>query len=195
MENNLELEYIEVDELIPYEKNQRIHSTDQISKIANSIREFGFLNPIIVDENNVVVTGHGRIEGAKLLKMLSVPCIRAENLSQAQIKAYRIADNRLQDLSEFDEELLKQELELLQDEFNFDIELMGFDLDFLEDDPVEEETKEVSSSDGVLVVVGKHKIEISQSKYNKWIEKINKKVGSDDEKIKAEILKRLGILM
>ena len=194
MENNLELEYIEVDELIPYEKNQRIHSTDQISKIANSIREFGFLNPIIVDENNVVVAGHGRIEGAKLLKMLSVPCVRAENLSQAQIKAYRIADNRLQDLSEFDEELLKQELELLQDEFNFDIELMGFDLDFLIEDEEEDEVVEKDDeSSEIIVAVGSIKFETSEDKYKKWLNKVHKKVGKENESIEREVKARLGL--
>jgi ParB-like chromosome segregation protein Spo0J len=194
MENNLELEYIEVDELIPYEKNQRIHSTDQISKIANSIREFGFLNPIIVDENNVIVAGHGRLEGAKLLKMLSVPCVRAENLSQAQIKAYRIADNRLQDLSEFDEELLKQELELLQDEFNFDIELMGFDLDFLIEDEEEDEVVEKDDeSSEIIVAVGSIKFEISEDKYKKWLNKVHKKVGKENESIEREVKARLGL--
>jgi ParB-like chromosome segregation protein Spo0J len=190
--NNLEIKYLTKDEIKPYDKNCRIHSDEQIKQIKKSMQEFGVCTPIGL-ANGEIVFGHGRFESMVQLGYEKFPVVDLSHLSQAQIKAYRIADNRLQDLSEFDEELLKAELEVLQDEFNFDIELMGFDLDFLDDDEIEEDTKEVSSSDGVLVVVGRYKIEISQSKYDKWIEKINKKVGSDEESIKAEILKRLGL--
>jgi len=191
--NKLEIKYLTKDEIKPYSANCRIHSESQIKQIKDSILEFGVCTPIGL-ANNEIVFGHGRYESMVQLGYDKIPTIDLSHLSEAQIKAYRIADNRLQDLSEFDEELLKQELEILQDEFNFDIELTGFDLDFLlEDDESQSETKEVEVDDSVLVVVGKYKIEISQSKYDKWVEKQQKKVGSDDEKIKAQILKGLGL--
>ena len=118
-------------ELIPYARNNKIHSESQIKLIASSILEFGFKQPIVVDSKNSIVAGHGRLKGAKLAGLEEVPCIIADDLTKAQIKAYRIADNKLSDLAEWDNEMIGLELEELG-ELDFDISLTGFDIDELE---------------------------------------------------------------
>lgn len=91
---------MKVDKITPYEKNNKKHPEKQILKIMNSIKEFGFKNPILIDKNNVVIAGHGRLEAAKRLQIKDVPVIICDDLNQKQIKAYRIADNKLADLAE-----------------------------------------------------------------------------------------------
>jgi ParB-like chromosome segregation protein Spo0J len=111
-----------------YERNAKLHPKKQVQQIANSIREFGFINPIIIDENKVIIAGHGRFEAAKQLGLEKVPTIAADHLSQAQKKAYRLADNKLAMNSGFDEELLKVELaELAVEDRSFEIEITGFE--------------------------------------------------------------------
>lgn len=129
---NIEKEYpfINISELKPYENNARLHPQDQIDKIANSIREFGFITPVIIDENNMILVGHGRIEGAKKAGLEKVPYRRITNLTDEQKKAYILADNKLSDIAEWDEELLQMELESISldmtdfgfDDFNIDID-------------------------------------------------------------------------
>lgn len=126
MKNKIEM--VEIGKIIPYINNPVIHSEEQVKKIASSIKEFGFINPIILDKDNVIIAGHGRLEAAKLLKLDKVPCLRAEHLTPAQVKAYRIADNRLQEMSEWDTELLKVELEELE-EAGVEKEILGFEDD------------------------------------------------------------------
>lgn len=113
--------YKKIEELIPYEFNNKIHWIEQINRIANSIKEFWFLNPILIDENNIIIAGHGRLEWAKKLKLKEVPTITTENLTKEQIKKYRILDNRLADLSEYNLENLKLELEELGDQDLIDL--------------------------------------------------------------------------
>ncbi len=113
--------YKKLEELIPYEFNNKIHWEEQINRIANSIKEFWFLNPILIDDNNIIVAGHGRYEASKKLKLKKVPTITTENLTQEQIKKYRILDNRLADLSEYNLENLKLELEELGDQDLIDL--------------------------------------------------------------------------
>ncbi len=88
-------EEVSIDKLVPYENNARTHSEEQIHKIANSIKEFGFINPVIIDGNYGVIAGHGRILGAKELGMKTVPCLFVEDLTETQKRAYIIADNKL----------------------------------------------------------------------------------------------------
>jgi hypothetical protein len=126
----MQLEQVETKKLIPYTKNARAHSEGQIGQIAASIQAFGFLNPIILDKRNGVIAGHGRLAAAQKLKLEHVPCVRAEHLTEAQKRAYILADNRLAELATWDVDLLKLELEELKLE-NFDLELTGFDSDFL----------------------------------------------------------------
>jgi ParB-like chromosome segregation protein Spo0J len=117
-------------DLVPYARNSRTHSETQISKIAASIKEFGFLNPIITDGNNGIVAGHGRVMAAQKLGLDELPTIDAAHLSEAQRRAYVIADNRLALDAGWDDELLKIELKDL-DTDGFDLTLTGFDLDEL----------------------------------------------------------------
>ncbi|WP_165312997.1 ParB/Srx family N-terminal domain-containing protein [Vibrio ziniensis] len=121
----------QVSELIPYANNARTHSPEQVKQIAASITEFGFTNPILIDEHNGLIAGHGRLLAANLLKLQNVPVFVLNGLTEYQKKAYILADNQLALNAGWDEELLKLELEFLQ-EGDFDIDLIAFDDDFLD---------------------------------------------------------------
>lgn len=122
------IEYIAIDQLIPYTNNARTHDENQVTQIAASIKEFGFTNPVLIDKNNGIIAGHGRTMAAKKLNLKEVPVIRLEHLSDAQRKAYILADNKLALNAGWDNELLKLEFDELK-ELNFDLELTGFTLD------------------------------------------------------------------
>lgn len=122
---DIKFETVDIDSIIPYVNNQKKHPEDQIQKIMGSIKEFGVVNPLIVDKDNVLIAGHGRLEALKRLKYDKVPVVRAEHLTPTQIKAYRIADNRLAELSIWDEELLAIDMEEL-DNIGFDMDIIGF---------------------------------------------------------------------
>lgn len=113
-------------ELFPYINNAREHSESQVTQIASSIREFGFTNPLLIDDNGGIIAGHGRLMAAKKLEMDEVPCIVLSGLSEAKKKALILADNKLALNATWDEELLKLELESLA-EMDVDIGLTGFD--------------------------------------------------------------------
>lgn len=121
-----ELQLVPLEKLIPYINNARTHSPEQIKKLRSSLREFGFINPVIIDRDYGVIAGHGRILAAKEENMKEVPCVFADHLNEAQKKAYIIADNRMAMDAGWDEELLRIEIESLQTE-SFDIGLTGFD--------------------------------------------------------------------
>jgi DNA modification methylase len=123
-----QLEAIQIDALIPYARNSRTHSDGQVAQIASSIKEFGFTNPVLIDGGGGIRAGHGRVLAARKLGMSEVPCIRLDHLTEAQKRAYVIADNRLALNSGWDTEMLKVEFADLQ-ELGFDLELTGFDLD------------------------------------------------------------------
>ena len=110
---------------MPYAKNSRTHSKDQITQIATSIGEFGFTNPVLIGESEDIIAGHGRVMAAKELELSKVPCIRLQHLTEEQKKAYVIADNKLALNAGWNENLLKQEIESLQ-ESDYDITLTGF---------------------------------------------------------------------
>ena len=126
MNTTTEMQLVDIDKLIPYVNNARTHSKEQITKLRSSLREFGFINPIIIDENFNVIAGHGRICAAKEEGIKEVPCVFADHLTEAQKKAYIIADNRMAEDSGWDEELLKVEMEALQD-MGFELSMTGFD--------------------------------------------------------------------
>ena len=135
-------------ELIPYEFNNKIHDETQINRIANSIKEFWFTQPIVIDKNNIVIIGHGRLEAAKKLWLEKVPCVITDNLTEAQIKKLRILDNKLNE-SEYDLANLKLELDSLDNLNIGELELSVSDLfpefdapEFNPDDYLEEETEE-----------------------------------------------------
>lgn len=126
MKTTSEMQLVPVEKLVPYVNNARTHSPEQITKLRSSLREFGFINPVIVDRDYGVIAGHGRIEAAKAEGITEVPCVFADHLTEAQKKAYILADNRMAMDAGWDEELLRIEIESLQGE-DFDIGLTGFD--------------------------------------------------------------------
>lgn len=128
MGNIGKFDQVDVEKLIPYINNAKKHSESQVTKIAASIREFGFLNPVLIDKKYNVIAGHGRILAAKKLGLDKIPAIYAEGLTEAQRKAYILADNRLGELAEWDMDLVSDELAALK-ELDFDIDLTGFDLE------------------------------------------------------------------
>ena len=121
-----ELKLINIDELIPYANNARTHSKDQINKLRSSLREFGFINPILIDKDYNIIAGHGRVMAAREEGIKEVPCVLVEHLTDAQKKAYILADNRLAMDAGWDDEMLVLELENLK-ELDFDMDLTGFD--------------------------------------------------------------------
>lgn len=114
-------------DLIPYARNSRTHSEAQVTKIASSIKEFGFINPVVTDGKNGIVAGHGRVLAASKLGLKEVPCVEAAHLTEAQKRAYVIADNRMALDAGWDMEMLKVELKDLDTE-KFDLTLTGFEI-------------------------------------------------------------------
>ena len=129
---DLKIEYKNTDSLIPYVNNSRTHSDEQVTQVAASIKEFGFTNPLLIDEQGGIIAGHGRLMAANKLGLEQVPTITLVGLSEAQRKAYVIADNKLALNSGWDYDTLRIELEQLK-ELDFDIDILGFDADELQD--------------------------------------------------------------
>lgn len=126
------MEMVEIDKLVPYVNNARTHSKEQIMKLRSSLREFGFINPVIIDSKFNIIAGHGRVLAAKEEKMDKVPCVLVDYLSEAQKKAYIIADNKMALDAGWDEELLRIEIEELEG-MDFDLSLTGFDVSELDE--------------------------------------------------------------
>lgn len=124
------IEHLATDTLVPYARNSRTHSPEQVAQIAASIREFGFTNPVLIDGNNTLIAGHGRVMAAQSLGLAAVPCIRLGHLSDAQRRAYVIADNKLAEQAGWDIATLAREVEDLGGD-GFDLELLGFAADEL----------------------------------------------------------------
>ena len=124
----MKIVYKKVNDLIPYINNSRTHSEEQVNQIVASINEFGFTNPLLIDEKDNIIAGHGRLLASKKLKMEEVPCIVLSGLTEAQKKAYIIADNKMALNAGWDFNLLSLELENLK-ELDFDLELTGFSVD------------------------------------------------------------------
>lgn len=170
----LSIVYAPIDSLRPYSRNARTHTKWQIKMIADSIQAFGFTNPILTGEDNTIVAGHGRVEAAKQLGMARVPTVRLENLTEDQIRAYVIADNRLAENAGWDKSILAIELQHLMtlDCADFDVTITGFEVP--EIDMIIEEAKEASATEdavpepnldqpavtepGDLWLLGKHRI-------------------------------------
>jgi len=170
MNTTTEMQLVSIDKLIPYINNARTHSPEQIKKLRASLREFGFINPVIIDKDFNVIAGHGRLLAAREEGITEVPCVFVDYLTEAQKKAYIIADNRMAMDAGWDEELLRVEIEALQAEA-FDISLTGFndteiadlfgdDSDVQEDDfDVDEELeKPTFSKAGDVWTLGRHRL-------------------------------------
>ena len=162
----MEIEKVKTDVLIPYVRNARTHSDEQVTQICGSIKEFGFTNPVLIDSDKVIIAGHGRVMAAQRMGLSEVPCITLDYLTEAQKKAYIIADNQLALNAGWNEELLALEIEELND-LDFNLDLLGFDdpLKFLPDKEGHTDEDEVPdvpdnpvTKEGDLWVLGNHKI-------------------------------------
>lgn len=179
MKEKLSIVYRNVDDLIPYERNARTHSDEQIEQVVNSIKEFGWTNPILIDSEKGVIAGHGRLLAAKKMGLEQVPTIELSGLTEAQKRAYILADNQLALQAGWDEELLKIEIGELEKELDFDHTILGFTADdlsrFLDSDPLgddseddgEEEVvnddppdppKEAKTKPGDIYILGSHRL-------------------------------------
>jgi ParB-like chromosome segregation protein Spo0J len=127
--SKLTLIEMSVDVLVPYEKNARKHPEAQIQQIAQSIKDFGFLSPVLIDKENNIVCGHGRVMAAKKLAMHTVPCLRVDSLTEGQRRAFILIENRLHETSDWDRELLKHELDDLMLNLQMPLENVGFSPD------------------------------------------------------------------
>jgi ParB-like chromosome segregation protein Spo0J len=181
----MKIEKLPTEKLIPYARNAKKHDAAQVSKLAGSIREFGFNNPILIDKDNGIIAGHGRVLAAQQLGLAEVPCIRLGHLTDNQRKAYILADNRLAEIGGgWDEEMLKVELDALN-ESGVDLSMLGFDASDVEglgkgDDAytrkIESPKYEPKKSKPQLEEL------IDDSKSKKLIEEIGKSKISEDEK-------------
>lgn len=120
--DKISIQYVKIQDIIPYDKNPRIND-DSVDKVAASIREFGFKVPIMLDSKNVIIAGHTRLKAAKKLKLKELPCVYADDLSDEQVKALRLADNKVGESSLWDEDLLSEELSGI---LNIDMDAFGF---------------------------------------------------------------------
>src|SRR6266487_4981282 len=123
----LKIKYKNPHQLKPRARNPRTHTAKQIKQIAVSIKEFGFISPVLIDGADGIIAGHGRVKAAKLIGMSDVPTVRVDHLTPAQIRAFVIADNRLAEVAGWDRELLALELQELSIELNFDVTVTGFE--------------------------------------------------------------------
>jgi len=129
--SKLNIEIVDIEEIKESNYNSRIHSEAQVEKIANSIAEFGFVNPIIIDEDNEIIAGHGRFMAARYLKLKEVPTIRLTHLTDDKKRAFIIADNKIALSGEWDYDMLKEEFDtILKSEMNID--LLGFNRNFID---------------------------------------------------------------
>jgi DNA modification methylase len=170
--NNLHIQQYPLERLIPYARNARTHADEQISQIAGSIAEFGFINPILIGEDNVIIAGHGRLMAAQRLGLKTVPVIMLAHLSETQRRALVIADNKIAENAGWDEEMLRIELQALR-EADFDLDITGFDFEDIDrllngeaqenqgltdDDTAPEVQENPISQPGDLWLLGDHRV-------------------------------------
>ena len=174
---------IPIDDLVPYANNARVHSKAQIAQIRASLREFGFVTPVLVDFDNNIIAGHGRVEAARAEGLTEVPCVLVSNLTDAQRKAYILADNRLSETGAWDPQLLKIEFEGLE-ALKFDTGIIGFDaahLDALQFGAGAEKPVEVSSYTRAAPGAGGGSTEPEETEeYRQFVEKFKHKLTADD---------------
>ena len=203
--NNLKVEQVLLDRLIPYALNARTHDDAQVAQIAASIREFGFNNPVLVDGDNGIIAGHGRVLAARLLELEKVPCIRLGHLSETQKKAFILADNRLALNAGWDEQTLALEIQALQ-EADVDVTALGFNAPEIEQllagvpDLVDgiagglpgegADDAEPALAD-TSFTFGEYRFAVSREDYLRWQEELRQTVGFEKDTILAAIKERL----
>ena len=180
----MNIEQVKIDKLIPYARNSRTHSDAQVAQIAASIKEFGFTNPVLIDETGSIIAGHGRVMAARKLAITDVPCVRLTHLTEAQKRAYIITDNKLALNGGWDDEMLAVELSDLKD-MGFDLDLTGFSTDEIEallaptgtegltdEDAVPEVPVEPVTKLGDVWLLGKHRLMCGDSTSIDAVEKL-----------------------
>lgn len=167
----MDIKQIPITDVVPYDKNPR-NNDDAVESTANSIKEFGWQQPIVVDKNNIIIVGHTRLKAAKKLKLETVPVLVAENLSEEQVKAYRLADNKTGELADWDMALLNEELEGIAE---LDMDDFGFELaedseEVVDDDFDVEVPDEPTSKLGQIYQLGNHRLMVGDSTDTKQVE-------------------------
>ncbi len=201
MDGLMKIELMPLAQVLPYARNPRINA-HAIEKVAASIKEFGFRQPIVVDAENVIVVGHVRYEAAKRLGLKKVPVHIAAELTPEQIKAYRITDNRVGEESEWDKALLQLEIVELE-EAAFSAELLGFNDEeirdikaavdgLLEDGFGDDENDDIEEAD-TTARIGAYSFPIKREQYLEWLESIKQSVGFEKKEIVEELKRRLGL--
>ena len=170
----MKIEKININDLKPYEKNSRTHPKKQIDLLVKNIEEFGYTNPVLIDKDNEIIAGHGRLEAIKRLKWIEVPCVRMESLNKQQVKALRLADNKLAEMSEWDMDLVTEDLKELEGNL---LDLTGFDKDLIiepdeKDDEVPEVPEEPKSKLGDIYQLGNHRVMCGDSTKIEDVEKL-----------------------
>ncbi|MEQ1788860.1 MAG: ParB N-terminal domain-containing protein [Rickettsiales bacterium] len=197
----MKVELLELKKLVPYARNPRI-TAHAVDKVAASIKEFGFRQPIVVDNEMVIIAGHVRYLASQKLELKKVPVHVADGLSAEQVNAYRIADNRTGEEAQWDNEMLALEIGELE-AASFDKSLLGFEVSELEQlqktidglltDGIEsDEEKPITEAD-TRATIGPYSFEIPRAEYLAWIEGIKQEVGFDKEAIVNELQRRLGL--
>jgi ParB-like chromosome segregation protein Spo0J len=196
----MKVELMNIEKLVPYARNPRI-TAHAVDKVAASIKEYGFRQPIVVDSEMVIVVGHVRYQAAQKLGIKKVPVHVAEGLTKEQIKAYRIADNRTGEEAQWDKELLQLEINELDLE-GYDKSLLGFNeeelnnlrnlLGDLADGIDGKEEGELEEAD-TKATIGPYTFVIERGRYLEWMEEIRQRVGFDKEAIVTELQRRLGL--
>ena len=172
----MEVRNISVKDLIPYDRNTKKHDKTQINNVAESIKQYGFVQPIVIDKNNVVVIGHCRLLAAKQLKMKEVPCVCVEDLTEEQVKALRIVDNKSNE-SEWDFDILPDELaelDLSDFDFDFGIEDEAEETEIVEDDDLDEQDRLFKER------MARGEISEEDEEYQEFLEKFEAKKTTDD---------------
>jgi ParB-like chromosome segregation protein Spo0J len=196
----MKVELMSIEKLVPYARNPRI-TAHAVDKVAASIKEFGFRQPIVVDSEMVIIVGHVRYQAAQKLALKKVPVHVMEGATPEQVKAYRIADNRTGEEAEWDRELLQLEINEL-DTGDFDKSVLGFNeeelnslrlsLESLQDGIEGEEEGELEEAD-TKATIGPYTFVIERGRYLEWMEEIRQRVGFDKEAIVTELQRRLGL--
>lgn len=162
---------LSIHDLVPYENNPR-NNIEAVEYVANSIEEFGFKVPIVVDTNNVIVAGHTRYMASKKLGLETVPCIVADDLTEEQIKAFRLADNKVSEIATWDDELLSEEIAGI---FDIDVEKFGLTFDVFDSD-INDEEIDTKKAKAHYIKFDKIKIEITDDEFDLLMERFNKYV-------------------
>lgn len=195
----MKIEHLATSALVPYARNAKKHDAAQVAKLAGSIREFGFNNPVLIDKENGIIAGHGRVLAAQSLALEKVPCIRLGHLTDTQRRAYILADNRLAEIGGgWDEEMLKLDLADLA-AAELDVADLGFEADIFkinsDDLPITDGFAEITEqSTGLADVVfsfGQYRFPVERNVFLQWQENIRQTVGFSDLEVQGEIKKRM----